>query len=654
MSAVGDASAVQQDFVYAVFSDASATGVLRTRGLAKAIKNLSSSIDFQPVFGQTVPKNDRQRLVFLSTLVQKLLQDTTIRQATRTMCLEIDGVIKRSEIAIAQANIAHVAKHAHRALSDFHVEQITIAGARVDVVKVNGLVRRLFYALFSTKAMAIRRQRQVLDAIGKSVTIMSSISDERFVVGGEVTRQFVTAQRYNQAIAASKGRKGSIAAAVAEKPIESHNPTIQRELASAEATTTVTHGKKSERPVQKRGRFQYPGEDRDHQVEARRIFFATVAELVSSLFKKQARYFRGGVTARTIRASDAPMRVGAESPSSYWIGHSTCLMTIPLHAQEGGVTKSFTVITDPIEGDLAPLLYPRKTEPGRKISQVPAIHVMMLSHNHLDHYSEKTLKKLLSLQPVMIVPEGDGKLFTAMGFTSVKEQNWWDKVDITLSSGGKQYAMSVTAVPSHHWAGRGIRGIESAFIGQVISGAEGGDIYYAGDTARLIDEHIQKLRERFNIRWMYQPGGPDTPRPSMESTHQASADSLWMHMELFLKKLLPLHRTKSDFLKAGKACKTVIMHTSTYKLGTLHAADTKESIARVIDALRGKPSKLTPQEQTVFDELCVFCDRIHFDDGPLTHAELAQLLEETVYVPKIGARIDFEKGKPEHEGRLQL
>ena len=31
-----------------------------------------------------------------------------------------------------------------------------------------------------------------------------------------------------------------------------------------------------------------------------------------------------------------------------------------------------------------------------------------------------------------------------------------------------------------------------------------GDIYFAGDTARLNDDHIDKLREHFNIRWNFQ------------------------------------------------------------------------------------------------------------------------------------------------------
>lgn len=112
-----------------------------------------------------------------------------------------------------------------------------------------------------------------------------------------------------------------------------------------------------------------------------------------------------------------------------------------------------------------------------------------------------------------------------------------------------QFEMNITAWPSYHWAGQGIfGGAGSAFVGSVIWGVGmTGGIYYAGDTTYLEPKEegskkVDPLKEmrghpEFNVRWIYQPGGPDERRKDMRSTHQASLHSLRTTTELFCRRI---------------------------------------------------------------------------------------------------------------------
>lgn len=313
---------------------------------------------------------------------------------------------------------------------------------------------------------------------------------------------------------------------------------------------------------------------------------------------------------------------------------------------------TINLVTDPVEGDLNKLLYPRQTKIARKMEECPAMHVYMLSHNHLDHYSQSTTDKLLVQQPVMLVPMNDAKLFRDRGFVNVREMNWWDKAPLTFKEGEQEYKMDITFIPANHWAGQGCGGGSSSFGGYVISGSPDGDILFRGNSARLNQNDINTIVNDFNITCNFEPGGPDEVRKDMQSTHQASVDGLWMHFNLMLKKLYNDHKgSKEEFLEACKERKTVFIHTMTYKLGNLHVFDTKNSIQRVIDCLKESTDKKDyknlatyhamdkyPYEQQVYQELLAFGNDMKFNGIGLTTQELGDLLETSVIVPKIGSR----------------
>lgn len=80
------------------------------------------------------------------------------------------------------------------------------------------------------------------------------------------------------------------------------------------------------------------------------------------------------------------------------------------HATQLIQTSGMNILTDPVFGNLAPIVYPAMTKSlARDVTanELPRIDVILISHNHRDHVDVDSLKKLLKDQPTLLVPVGD-------------------------------------------------------------------------------------------------------------------------------------------------------------------------------------------------------------------------------------------------------
>lgn len=573
-----------------------------------------------------------------------------------------------------EKNFLNLSNHIHHGIHFFRVEKQR-NGA--EVLRKNGFIRRwLFYPLYSSQSHVLKLKQLLL----KNIQQASVLERECFIKGNcEPTNLYLAIQKYNQTLCNSKvsplTAKSSLAHRISLQLVENNkvlelNPSKVIAISSKEIPNDLVHDKpelvKERRLLKKYQIRRYPGDRIDHSVEAGHIFTSTQKERLLSLIGKviegAAKLFNFKIAAfqkyhyRRNCEKDTQIYVAQKNPlslspdpSSYWLGHATLLLNVPLKSSQGNVAN-FQVITDPVEGDLNPLLYPRQTKFARPMEDVPAPHVYLLSHNHLDHYSKDTVKKIFAQQPVMIVPKGDGnryrKIAKESGFSTsnIIELDWWENKEIEFEKKGERFKMQITATPARHWSGQGpCGGHESTFLGYVIQGHEKGDIYFAGDTARLNEDHIQKLKEHFNICWNFQPGGPDEVRKDMESTHQASVDGLWMHFKIMISKIYEHGMSKEEFLKRALELKTVYMHTMTFKLGNLHLSDTKESVEKVLAALSiEQESGLTSYEKQVYVELFQMTQELKFaENKTLLPNEIEELLRQTIIVPKIGSLLNL-------------
>lgn len=632
-----------------------------------------------------------------------------------------------------------------------------------EILKVNGILRRiLLWPYYSRTA----HEESLVKFINAKVATIEQLEQSSFLnEKGEYNSLFESLQKYNQSLKRHQElglnlsfvgkleilKREDIkdlnpATIILDKPVENHHAELAKDKPEIyqERRFSFRHGFKKSKvslyPTDKTA----DGKPISHSAEAKKIFFSTQIERLVSLIGRicefigrifgctvtrfeKYHYNKYHETADQIYSVDRPLsptvqQVNSPPPTSYWVGHATLMLSVPLKAKgedddQKAEYASFNVITDPVEGDLNSLLYPRQTKFAVPMEELPAPHVYLLSHNHLDHYSEPTIKKLIAQQPVMIVPVGDGQRYTKQGFVNVHEMNWWDEQTISFKKEEKVYEMNVVATPARHWAGQGpCGGHESSFLGFIIQGHEGGDIYFAGDTARLGNDektidHVRMLREYYpSIRWNFQPGGPDEVRKDMETTHQASVDALWMHAEMMLRRIYETDEpiTLDEFMSEAREVKTIFMHTMAFKLGNLHLSDTKDSVKKVLDALykhaamtndfdemvseeidrlkkqlqvekkkkqidqlnekieqmeQGKGPyfekmvevrfDLKGYEWQVYQELSHFCEEAMFaGDDKFSQEALADLLRETVIVPKIGSRLDLEASKQDQKEKI--
>lgn len=211
-----------------------------------------------------------------------------------------------------------------------------------------------------------------------------------------------------------------------------------------------------------------------------------------------------------------------------WIGHASFLIQ----------TNNFNILTDPIFGDLNPILYQRKTPVGITPEQLPKIDFVIISHNHHDHLDESSMRKLKTHQPFMLVPAGLKKWFTKRGFKHVIENKWWQKNKFTRD--GKK--IEFTFVPAEHWSGRGALDPHQSLWGGWVIKSNDKTLYFAGDTA-FNSEHCTAIKAcaGTQIDYALLPIGPCETRHLMAASHISAEEALNVFKLIDAKTFVPMH-----------------------------------------------------------------------------------------------------------------
>jgi|GEM_PF-5358895 len=457
-----------------------------------------------------------------------------------------------------------------------------------------------------------------------------------------------------------------------KKQLDELNLTVPEALKRKELKFTKIGTDSTEHSIKDRRNFTYidydpqtklytsPDDHMAHQhgSEANRIFFSTQTERLKGFISRvlakigihvfeSAPYEEHDYLHSDIYTNDLAINpYDNEHATHFFNGHATNLITIP------APHSPLYILTDPVEGDLNPVFYPRMTEVANKINHqaermLPKVDMVIISHNHRDHVDINTLKQLVAQQPLMVIPEGDEALFKSLGFIKIVELKWWEQVAVKQ---GDKEILRITGTPTRHWSGRGLCDAHhSAFNGYVLQAPTlKGDIYFAGDTALMKDETSSPIFEHFNVQVSIQPGGPDEVREDMETTHQCSADALLMHFKI-LKAQYNKEGAQPDlqgFLEKTKTIKTIYNHTATFKLGSLRLRDTFYSVNRVIAAFKEDEqwanNNLTTYELNVFTSIQKLVSEMHFsNDDKFSSKQIIEILTNSVIIPKIGERLEL-------------
>lgn len=205
------------------------------------------------------------------------------------------------------------------------------------------------------------------------------------------------------------------------------------------------------------------------------------------------------------------------SVSVTWIGHSTFLIKM----------DGMNFLTDP-NFNRRVFLSRRKKPPGLKISELPEIDFIIISHDHYDHLDLPSLKNFHEVP--IIVPGGLKGFMEDEGFSKVTELLWWDSLKIG--------EITVHSVPAKHFSGRWATfKDDTGWNGYVIK--RDFTIYFAGDTGYFFG--FKEIGKRFNIDLALLPIGAYRPRFFMKSKHINPEEAFRAFLDLRARYFIPMH-----------------------------------------------------------------------------------------------------------------
>ncbi len=189
-------------------------------------------------------------------------------------------------------------------------------------------------------------------------------------------------------------------------------------------------------------------------------------------------FLRGGarrVPRGTLPSVD-PINTWLTKPGSglraTWLGHSTVLIEI----------DGLRVLTDPVWGLRASpsrLIGPKRFQPVPvPLKALPPIDLVVISHDHYDHLDFQTVRELARRDIPFVTSLGVGAHLEAWGVSPgrITELQWWESH--TLPSAD----LTVTAAPSQHFSGRGLKDRNSTLWSSMVVRSRRHTVFFSGDT----------------------------------------------------------------------------------------------------------------------------------------------------------------------------
>ncbi len=201
-----------------------------------------------------------------------------------------------------------------------------------------------------------------------------------------------------------------------------------------------------------------------------------------------------------------------------FIGHSTFLIQ----------TAAANILIDPQFSERAGpfnVLGPRRVRPPAvRFDSLPAIDIVLLSHNHYDHCDLPTLRQLASrFDPVVVTPLGNAPLVRSAGIRRVEELDWWEH--------WRRDPLALTLTPARHFSARTPFDRNRALWGGFVVATPECRIYFAGDTA--FDAFFPRIASAlgpFDLALL--PIGAYEPRWFMRVVHMNPEEAVQAHLAL--------------------------------------------------------------------------------------------------------------------------
>ena len=213
-----------------------------------------------------------------------------------------------------------------------------------------------------------------------------------------------------------------------------------------------------------------------------------------------------------------------------WVGHATFLIKL-------GKT---TIITDPVfEKNMGPLIFgpKRYVDPAINLKEIPEVNLFLLTHNHYDHLSTRTIKRFPYKKAKVLTPLKLGKYFTRNGFSDVKEMDWYDEIKVN--------DLKITLLPAVHWSKRSLWDTNKTLWGNFLIEYKDKKIFFGCDTG--YGNIYKKLGQKYGpidltlINIGAYNFYPMTPRKDKSIYHTNPEEALNIAQDLKSKKAIGMH-----------------------------------------------------------------------------------------------------------------
>ncbi|GAB4023869.1 MBL fold metallo-hydrolase [Spirosoma koreense] len=218
-----------------------------------------------------------------------------------------------------------------------------------------------------------------------------------------------------------------------------------------------------------------------------------------------------------------------EKPTVVWFGHSSYLIK----------SQGVTLLVDPVfSGYASPVSFFGKSYPGSDVysmDDMPAIDMLVLSHDHFDHLDYQTITKLIPKVKKFYTALGVGAHLERWGVPAdrIVEFDWWESQQVAPD-------IQLTAVPARHFSGRTFTRGKTLWTAYALK-LHGYSLYLGGDSG--YGTHFQEIGAKygpFDLA-ILECGqyGRDWPNIHMFPEEVAKAAT-----DLRAKTILPVHWAK--------------------------------------------------------------------------------------------------------------
>jgi len=222
------------------------------------------------------------------------------------------------------------------------------------------------------------------------------------------------------------------------------------------------------------------------------------------------------------------------APVVTWLGHVSIFLQI----------AGLNILVDPTLAEFAgPYGHfgaPRRVPAPLTTDQLPAIDVVLITHNHYDHLCHATISSLMrsGQRPRFLVPLGLKQWFSSRNIAQVTELRWWDEVFLHGD-------VRVHFTPSQHWSRRTPWDTNVSHWGGYLLAWERADapvwrFFFPGDTGYSADFKV--IRQRLGrIDLLAMPIGAYLPRDFMKNMHINPAEAVQLMLDLEARFAMAVH-----------------------------------------------------------------------------------------------------------------